>query len=54
MSYRAGFPGPLTNDQFGILPIVGLRTRQFDLSAEYKLGGAAHWVQLRGSVRLRY
>ena len=36
-------------DEPGVLPTIGLRARWLDLSLQYKLGGDANWIVVRGS-----
>ena len=38
-------------DEAGLLPAVAFRQRSFGLTLRYKLGGDAHWAQLRFSFR---
>lgn len=54
ISTRIGDDEPFVKDQPGVLPTLGLRTDYFDLGAEYKLAGTAHWVLIHGAVRVRY
>jgi hypothetical protein len=38
-------------DEAGILPAFGFRVQSFGVTARYKIGGDAHWAQLRFSFR---
>lgn len=38
-------------DEAGVLPAFGFRLQDFGITARYKIGGDAHWAQLRFSFR---
>lgn len=50
-SFRtAHFSNEGLNTDFGVLPTLGYRTGTFDVSAQYKVGGAGQWLQLRAAL----
>lgn len=54
-SYRSGrehFSNAGLTHDFGFLPTIGYRTGTFDVSAQYKVGGDAQWLQVRAGLQV--